>query len=68
MEQQLKQNYEFFIETDLQEYEGEWVAICNNKIVAHGKDVKKVFEDAQKKFPKNKPLLSKIPSKATMIF
>jgi len=30
--------------------------------------VKKVFEDAQKKYPKNKPLLSKIPSKATMIF
>lgn len=68
MEQQLKQNYEFFIETNLEEYEGEWVAICDNKIVAHGKDVKKVFEDAQKKCPGNKPLLSKIPSKATMIF
>jgi hypothetical protein len=68
MEQQLKQNYDFFIETNLQEYEGEWVAICENKIVAHGKDIRRVFEDARKICPNSKPLLSKIPSKATMIF
>lgn len=68
MEQQLKQNYEFFIETDLNEYKGEWVAICANKVVAHGKDVKMVFRESQEKCPGKKPLLSKIPAEATMIF
>jgi hypothetical protein len=68
MELQLKQNYEFFIEADLEEYVGEWVAICDNKIVSHGKNIKLVFEEAQKKCPNKKPLLSKIPSKSAMIF
>jgi len=68
MEQQLKQNYDFFIETDLKDYKGEWVAICDNKIVSHGKDVKEVFREAQKKYPDKKPLLSKVPSKSAMIF
>ena len=68
MELQLKQNYEFFIETDLENYRGEWVAICANKIVSHGKNIKLVVEEAQKKCPNKKPLLSKIPSKSAMIF
>ena len=68
MEQQLKQNYEFFIATNLEKYTGEWVAICDNKIVSHGKNVKEVFRESQEKYPNKKPLLTKIPSKQAMIF
>ena len=68
MEQQLKENYEFYINADLEKYIGEWVAICNNKIVSHGKNAKEVFEKAVEKCPGKKPLLSKVPSKAAMIF
>ncbi len=68
MEQTLKQNYEFYLQTNLENYLGEWVAICDNKIVSHGKDVKKVFEEAKKKYPTKNPLLTKVPSKETLIF
>ena len=61
-------NYAFFMKTDISRYIGEWVAICNQEIVSHGKDVKKVFNEAKEKCPKEKPLLTRIPGKETMIF
>lgn len=68
MEQALKQNYEFYLQTDLGKYTGEWVAICEKKVVAHGKSAKKVFDEAKKTYPKKRPLLTKVPSKETLIF
>jgi len=64
----MDKNYQFFMKTRFDHYIGEWVAICNEKIVSHGKDVKKVFEDAKKKFPREMPLLTRVPDKETMIF
>jgi len=49
-------------------YIGEWVAICNQKIISHGKNVKKVFEESKKKCPKERPLMVRVPNKETMIF
>jgi hypothetical protein len=54
--------------TDVSSYIGQWVAICNQKIVAHGTDVKRVFKEAKEKCPREKPLLTRIPDKETMIF
>lgn len=36
-------------------YIGEWIAICGQKIVSHGKNVKKVFEEAKKSVPQKDP-------------
>ena len=47
---------------------GEWVAICNQKIVSHGKNIKKVFEESKIKCSKERPLITKVPEKETMIF
>jgi len=33
-------------------FEGEYVAIIEDKIIAHGRDAKKVYQDAKDKFPK----------------
>ncbi|MCL5730313.1 MAG: DUF5678 domain-containing protein [Candidatus Pacearchaeota archaeon] len=59
-------SYDFFLETDLNKYKGEWVAISDSAIVASGKDLKKVVEIAKKKGKKF--LLAKVPSGETMIF
>jgi hypothetical protein len=64
----LDKNYQFFMKTSMNPYVGEWVAICAQKIVAHGKDVKKVFSEAKTKCPRERPLLTRIPDKETMIF
>ena len=61
-------NYAFFMKTDISRYIGEWVAICNQEIVSHGKDVKKVFNEAKDKYPHEKLLLVRVPEKETMIF
>ncbi len=64
----MDKNYQFYLNTDVKDYIGEWIAICESKIVSHGKDVKKVFEEAKKKCPHARPLVTRVPDKDTMIF
>ncbi|MFC1722932.1 DUF5678 domain-containing protein [Nanoarchaeota archaeon] len=61
-------NHKFYLKANLDPYIGEWIAICDEQIAAHGKSVKKVISDAKRKFPKKKPLLARIPNEETMIF
>jgi hypothetical protein len=68
MAPKIDKNYQFFMKTNVDQYIGEWVAICNQKIVSHGKDVKKVFAEAKKKYPRENPLLTRVPEKESMIF
>ncbi len=64
----MDKNYNFFMKSNVDHYVGQWIAICDQKIVAHGKDVKTVFKQAKEKCPKERPLLTRIPDKETMIF
>jgi hypothetical protein len=56
------------MKTNIDQYIGQWIAICQQKIVSHGTDVKKVFKEAKQKCPRDKPLLTRVPEKETMIF
>lgn len=59
--------YNFFLHTDLSKYENEWVAIVDNEVVSHSKDVKKVYQEAKKKFPNKEPLITKASANETLI-
>lgn len=61
-------NYQFFMKTNVDQYIGQWIAIAHNKIVAHGNNLKKVFNEAKIKCPHERPLITKVPDKETMIF
>ena len=61
-------NYQFFMKVNIDSYIGQWIAICNQRIVSHGKDVKKVFKEARERCPTERPLLTRVPDKETMIF
>jgi len=63
-----QENYEFYLGTNVNKYIGEWVAIVDKKIVAHGKNVKEVMKEARLEFPKKRVLLVRVPDKETMIF
>ena len=63
-----KLNYQYFMQADVSDYIGEWIAISEDKIIAHGKDLIKVVEDAKKNSHGKKFLLARIPSEETMIF
>ncbi|MEK6927289.1 MAG: DUF5678 domain-containing protein [Nanoarchaeota archaeon] len=66
--QNAESNYDFYMSEDLSSYSGEWVAISNNKIISHGKDVRMVAKEAMIVCGNKKFLLSKIPSNETLIF
>ena len=66
--QNMGNEYEFFIKTPLEKYIGEWVAICDQKIVAHNQDVEKVYAEAIKICPGKRPFFARVPDKAAMIF
>jgi len=68
MQQTKQTNYEFFLKTDMSDLIGQWVAISNGKIVAHGESPKKVMAEAKEKNPKDRILLVRVPDKETMIF
>ena len=48
-------------------YEGQYVAIVGRSIVAHGKDGKRVYEKAQKKFPSQRVLIAQVPPREAMV-
>lgn len=40
--------HDFYANADLSGYAGEWVAMIENKVIAHGKNVKSILEQAKK--------------------
>lgn len=64
----MDKNYDFFMKTDVDSYVGQWIAICDQRIISHDRDVKKVFKEAKEKCPLKTPFIAKIPEKGTMIF
>jgi hypothetical protein len=53
--------------TDLHKFLGQWVAIVDKKVVAHGPDARVVFERAKKDYPGRIPFLAAVPKSTTMI-
>ncbi|MDO8627662.1 MAG: DUF5678 domain-containing protein [Candidatus Diapherotrites archaeon] len=61
----LDKSFDFFLKTDFEKYpEGDWVAIYENKVVAHGNALKQVISMAEKIAPISKVLLSKVKKTA----
>lgn len=58
--------FEFYLKADLSEYEGKYVAIVGEEVVASGKNAKEVWEEAKKKTGKT-PTIAKIPTDDTLI-
>lgn len=59
--------FDFFLKANLEKYKGEYVAIVEKKIAAHGKNAKEVWQKARKKFPKTLPTIAKIPQEEALI-
>ncbi len=59
-------NYDFFVRTNTSNYQGQWVAIAGKKIVSHGNDAQKVYENAKKK-TSTQISLAKVPDKQVLV-
>lgn len=58
---------DYFLKTPLKKYQGKYVAILKNKVIASGKDAKEVWKEARKKYPKQLPTLAKVPKEETLV-
>lgn len=63
-----EKNYNYYLEADVSGHIGEWVAFCDGKIIAHGKSIKEVAEQAKGVAKGKKFLFARIPDKEAMIF
>jgi len=54
------------LEIDFSEYKGQWVVICNEKVIASDKKLNKLKKDI--KACKTTPTIAKIPEEEVMIF
>ena len=64
----MSKNYEFFLNADLKEFVGQWVAVVDEKIVANGTDFSRVFKKVKSKFPSKTPFVAMVPSKTAMLY
>lgn len=56
-----------FIAMDFTKYQGRYIALVNNRIIATGKDAKTVWVKANKKNPAAVPTLVKVPKEETLL-
>jgi hypothetical protein len=56
------------MEADISQFIGQWIAICENKVISHGRVLKEVVGQAKKISQGKKFLLARVPSKEAMIF
>ena len=55
-------NYKFYINADLSEYAGKWIAIVDGKVVASGDRADVVYDEAKKKYPNKIIAIDKVPT------
>ena len=60
-------NYEFYINADLSEYAGKWIAIVDGKVVASGDRADEVYDEAKREYPDKEVMLAKVPTEDTLI-
>jgi len=47
---------------------GKWVVLLDENIIASGDNIKKILEEAKKKYPNGKFILAKVPEEGAMIY
>lgn len=60
-------SYEWFLQQDLSRYAGRWVAIVGKTVVGSGTSVQKLIEETRKKYPRQKPFITKVKTKLSVL-
>ncbi|GBE20545.1 MAG TPA: hypothetical protein ENG87_02420 [Candidatus Pacearchaeota archaeon] len=59
--QKIISNFESLSEEDITKYAGEWIAIIDNKVVAHSESFKEMYAVVETNYKGKKPLIGKLP-------
>ncbi len=60
-------NLEWFRQADLARYKGRYVIIRGRRIISSGKSPDRLLQKFRSKYPKEIPLLAKMPDEETLI-
>ena len=60
-------NYDYYMSMDVSPYAGQWVAICDEKVVAYSPSFKDAYRMAKDKCGRSKPFIAMVPTSDTMI-
>ena len=62
-------NYEYFMDTDLKGYSGDWIIIVKKKVMAHGPRIKmkEMLREIKEAYPGESFLMAKVPKKEIQI-
>lgn len=60
-------NYDYFVKADTSKYSGEWIALADRKVIAHGKDAQEVYRQAQKNSKGKDISLAKTPNQQMLV-
>jgi len=63
----LDHNFKAFLEIDVKNYEGEWLALKAKEIIAHGKNLKEVYATAGTQYKSAELLFVRVPEKGVHI-
>ncbi len=65
--EEIVSNFESLSEEDMSKYAGEWIAVIDNKLVAHSSSLKEVYEFTKQNYPNKKPLIGRLPEDKLII-
>ena len=65
--QSVSQNYKYFIKADTSKFSGQWIALTDKKVIAHGKDAGKVYSQAKKIAGRKDISLAKTPDQQMLV-
>ena len=64
----MDKNYTWFLNADLKDYAGKYIAIADEKVVSSGEDPREVYEKAKLAHPESEVVLWKVPAGEAFIF
>jgi len=60
-------NFQAFMKLDRTKYLGNYIVVIDGKVRFFGKDIKKMLQEAKRKYPGKTPLVAKIPREEVMV-
>ncbi|MDA2922781.1 DUF5678 domain-containing protein [Patescibacteria group bacterium AH-259-L07] len=63
----LSKNFQAFTELDRVKYLDNYIIMIDGKVRFSGKDIRKMLQQAKKKYPRKTPLIAKIPKEEVMV-
>lgn len=60
-------NYKYFLKADTSKFSGEWIALTDKKVIAHGQNAGKVYSRAKKIAGRKDISLAKAPDEQMLV-